>query len=99
MKGIGLSRCPFRFSSTAGLFAPEIKKPSRGEGGVELIPLTRVEFYFFFLAGAFLAAFFVAFFVAFFIEPFLPNVNLQSYRSQCDSYIRFFSIEVKKKMI
>jgi hypothetical protein len=51
------------------------------------------------LAGAFLAAFFVAFLVAFFIEPFLPNVNLQSYRSQCDSYIRFFSREVKRKII
>ena len=55
--------------------------------------------YFFFFAGAFFVAFLaVAFFVAFFIEMILPKRKIcNPYRSQRDSYIRLFAIEVKKK--
>ncbi len=66
-----------------------------------LVPLAReVSCYFFFFAGAFLVAFLaVAFLVAFFIEKILPKRKIcNPYRSQCDSYIRFFATEVKKKI-
>jgi hypothetical protein len=66
---------------------------------VNNVPLAREVRYFFFFAGAFLVAFFAAaFLVAFFIEKILPKRKIcNPYRSQCDSYIRLFAREVKKK--
>ncbi len=66
---------------------------------VNNVPLAREVRYFFFFAGAFFVAFFAAaFLVAFFIEKILPKRKIcNPYRSQCDSYIRLFAREVKKK--
>jgi rare lipoprotein A len=43
-------------------------------------------------------AFLAAFLVAYFIRLILPKRKFAIRRSQCDSYIRFFALKVKKKM-
>ncbi len=80
--------------------APKEKRPRQNRRRLVEFPLTRELVYFFFFAGAFLVAFLaVAFLVAFFIQKILPKRKICNlYRSQCDSYIRLFAREVKKKI-
>lgn len=98
--GASCGPCGFMEEGSSRRGCTKEKRPRQNRRRSVEFPLTRELVYFFFFAGAFFVAFLaVAFLVAFFIQKILPKRKICNlYRSQCDSYIRLFAREVKKKI-